>query len=212
MTSDPRIPAHEPPALTRVDASTQDREITLGAGTILGIFFALAIGGAIVFFMGYTLGRRSAQNSAALQNTTPGAAINFPAGAKPSANSAAAPSTPADASTATASTPTPDVATVTIAAQPVASTQPAAPIVSAPLDVQPTPAGLTNVVQIAAVSRQDDANVLLSALRKKGYMVVARSVPGDNLIHIQVGPYSTRAEADDMRQRLIADGYNAIVK
>jgi cell division septation protein DedD len=68
------------------------------------------------------------------------------------------------------------------------------------------------VVQIAAVSRQEDADILLTALRKKGYSVAGRTEPQDKLIHIQVGPFSNRKEADAMRQRLLGDGYNAIVK
>lgn len=36
--------------------------------------------------------------------------------------------------------------------------------------------------------------------------------PQDKLLHIQVGPFSTKKDADAMRQRLLNDGYNAIVK
>jgi cell division septation protein DedD len=67
-------------------------------------------------------------------------------------------------------------------------------------------------VQIAAVSHEQDAQTLVEALRGKGYQVVARSEPQDKLMHIQIGPFATRKDAEDMRQRLIADGYNAIVK
>jgi cell division septation protein DedD len=78
--------------------------------------------------------------------------------------------------------------------------------------VQPAlPQNAAFMVQIAAVSHVDDANVLMGALRKRGYMVVARREPADNLIHVQVGPFATRAEADAMGQRLLSDGYNAIV-
>jgi len=38
-----------------------DREISLGATTILGIFFALALVCAVVFGFGYSMGRRSTQ-------------------------------------------------------------------------------------------------------------------------------------------------------
>ena len=67
-------------------------------------------------------------------------------------------------------------------------------------------------MQVAAVSHQEDADVLLSALKKQGYAVVARQEPQDNLIHIQIGPFSNRNDANAMRQKLLADGYNAIVK
>ena len=68
------------------------------------------------------------------------------------------------------------------------------------------------MVQIAAVSHQEDADLLVSALRAKGYAVAAHPSPSDQLIHIQVGPFSNHKDADAMRQRLLNDGYNAIVK
>ena len=67
-------------------------------------------------------------------------------------------------------------------------------------------------VQVSAVSHQEDANVLLSALRRRGYTVFTRSDPNDSLIHVQLGPFTTRKDADAMRQRLSGDGYNAILK
>lgn len=75
------------------------------------------------------------------------------------------------------------------------------------------PAGTTgSYVQIAAVSHQEDAEVLLSALKRRGYSVFARPGDTDKLIHVQVGPFSSKKDADAMRQRLLSDGYNAIVK
>lgn len=73
-------------------------------------------------------------------------------------------------------------------------------------------AGQPALVQIAAVSHQEDADILVSALKRKGYTVAVRHEPQDKLLHIQLGPYATRKDADVMKQRLIADGYNAIVK
>jgi cell division septation protein DedD len=54
--------------------------------------------------------------------------------------------------------------------------------------------------------------MLLNALKRRGYDVTIRHEPQDKLLHIQIGPYPTRKDADVMRQRLLADGYNAIVK
>jgi cell division septation protein DedD len=68
------------------------------------------------------------------------------------------------------------------------------------------------MVQIAAVSRQEDADVLVSALKKRGYNVVVRNEPSDRFLHVQVGPFATRDEARAMRAKLLADGYNAILK
>ena len=68
------------------------------------------------------------------------------------------------------------------------------------------------MVQIAAVSHQEDANALVSALRQHGYTVSVRNEPQDKLLHVQVGPFATRDEAKTMRSKLLADGYNAILK
>jgi DedD protein len=68
------------------------------------------------------------------------------------------------------------------------------------------------MVQIAAVARQEDADVLVSALRQRGYGVVVRSEPQDKLLHVQVGPFADRVAASEMKQKLLSDGYNAIIK
>ena len=68
------------------------------------------------------------------------------------------------------------------------------------------------MVQIAAVSNAEDADVLTGALRKRGYAVTARRDPADNLIHVRIGPFATLAEANGWKLRLLNDGYNAIVQ
>ena len=73
--------------------------------------------------------------------------------------------------------------------------------------------GAPIVVQIAAVSHHEDADVLISALSRRGYTVAIRQEPQDKLFHVQIGPFASKKESDAMRQRLQADGYNnAIVK
>jgi septal ring-binding cell division protein DamX len=79
----------------------------------------------------------------------------------------------------------------------------------------PAPAQMATgsfIVQVAAVSHQEDADLLLSALKGRGYAVVERTEPQDKLVHIQIGPFSYRKDAEAMRQRLLSDGYNAIIK
>jgi DedD protein len=66
-------------------------------------------------------------------------------------------------------------------------------------------------VQIAAVSHVEDAQVLTTALRKRGYNVTPRREP-DNLIHVRIGPFSTRDEANRWRAKLLDDGYNAEIE
>ena len=99
--------------------------------------------------------------------------------------------------------------------------QPAAPATESATDdsvTQPTvlvpaisPAGAV-MVQVAAVASHDVADILTSSLRKKGYTVAVRHEPQDNLLHVQIGPFADRKDAEAMRQRVLADGFNATVK
>lgn len=86
-----------------------------------------------------------------------------------------------------------------------------APLAQAPGD-SPIIPGQPIMVQIAAVSRQEDAEVLAGALRKRGFNPTVRPGTGDKFFHVQVGPFTDKAQAETMKQHLLADGYNAIVK
>jgi cell division septation protein DedD len=68
-------------------------------------------------------------------------------------------------------------------------------------------------VQVAAVSRQEDAEALVEALKKKQYPAfAANNASIDKFYRVQVGPYAEIKDAEAMRARLIGDGYNPIVK
>lgn len=69
----------------------------------------------------------------------------------------------------------------------------------------------TLMVQIAALSSQEDADVLIGALRRRGYAVSAVRYPADRLIHVCIGPFSSRMDANSMKLKLQGDGYNAEV-
>jgi DedD protein len=220
----------------------QDRELTLSSTTLLVIFFGLVLVCGLFFGLGYTLGRRSSPSEAERESgvTPPAAAAQTaassvqPLDSKPKP-SAAAPNAPApaaipapaasdtqstDASSDTSSQPAPPTPTVKPALPQTAETKPIARTVvavqPATLSMQPavtsagTPTGI--MVQIAAVSNPADADVLIRALQKHGYTVAARRQPSDTLIHVQIGPFPTRPVAIAMRQKLLGDGYNAIIK
>jgi DedD protein len=214
-------------------AGKGDRELTLGTGTLLGIFFAAALVCAAFFGFGYTMGRRTAkplpvatqaENDTAsdLPTTTVKPSAGSPAVRPASATSArsessAAPENETDSgrtqrssgaqtssSSAThASVPAPTRTPPDATEAPVSRTQ-AAPTAATP--------GIF-VVQIAAVSHQEDADILVSALKRRGYAVAVRHEPQDSLLHVQIATtFPIRKDAEAMRQRLIGDGYNAIVK
>jgi cytoskeletal protein RodZ len=242
LDDDPDLPRH--PARQRLPNDAPEREISLGTTTILGIFFALALGAAAIFGLGYTLGRKSAQTATVTPDTStsepsifspkPAAGSQAPAPSSASANTQPATDTPA---TPASSTP----ADTTIAGdksatpQPTTNNQQPASTVTVPLTppknaATPADAAIAGdkipasqpatsnqqpatsyTVQVAAVSSQDVADILISSLQKKGYSVAARRGP-DNLLHVQIGPFTRRADAEAMRQRVLADGFNAIVK
>jgi cell division septation protein DedD len=68
------------------------------------------------------------------------------------------------------------------------------------------------MVQIAAVTHADDANVLVNALRKRGFDATAQRMPSDGLVHVRIGPFATHDEANRMCTRLLNGGYNAMVQ
>ena len=215
----------------RHDDHGEDRELTISSTTLLAVFFGLVLLCGLFFGLGYTLGRRTASDTSQLASTVPATADPQPSTgvAKPSAASqpaappvAADPETsqaasdttaPADASVDSSQAKTPETAPAPApqavkAALPQASP---APVSVAPVSATAAlPTGI--MVQIAAISNPADADVLVGALQKRGYSVATHRFPGDPLIHVQVGPFTNRADAIAMRQKLLSDGYNAILK
>lgn len=224
----------------------QDREVTIGATTLLAIFFGLVLICGLFFGLGYTVGRRAPSEAAQLPAETPtpssSALQSVDNQPKPSAASQPAPTpvadesqssatdAPADAQPAAETAATPASATssqvkpaLVPAPQPAAATSkppvPAPAVVTAALPVSAAASAATSaasapgiMVQIAAISNPADANVLVGALQKHGFAVTARRLPGDSLIHVQAGPFSSRAEANAIKQKLLSDGYNAFVR
>jgi DedD protein len=218
-----------------------DSEITLNATTMLGIFFGLVLICGVFFGFGYSTGRRGSETpkettpSSAPEEAPVPAASQTP---KPSAmESLQAVNSGSTSDTNTVTEPTDDSVPAQPAAPPVkqsaavpapaprpspalSAPSPAAPQVkqaSLPLPqasaTAPAAAGeQTFMVQIAAVSRSEDANALASALRTRGYNVVVRTETRDKLLHVQVGPFASRNAAKAMLAKLSSDGYNAILK
>ena len=232
--------------------ASDDTEMTLGTGKLLGLFFLLAAICGVFFSIGYSLGKSTSREQA-LNDQPAATAITAEANASVSQNkpSAVVP-VKAEVQPAqeqpTASNPQGNLtfykavqqtgdgvqlpskevqsATSTNAIEATATPAPApaksatapssAPLASAPVVTRSSPVTGpgTIVVQIAAVSREDDAVALAGALRKKNYnvFVVNNPVTNDRFYHVQVGPFATIPEADAMKAKLTAEGYNPIVK
>jgi cell division septation protein DedD len=71
-------------------------------------------------------------------------------------------------------------------------------------------------VQVIASSEQRDAQRVVDELKSRGYAVflVKPQDSGlkDNLYRVQVGPFSTREEAERVRNRLVADGFKPFIR
>ena len=183
-----------------------DTEITLGTGKMLVLFFGLVMLCALFFGMGFTMGKNSVRSAPELLAT--------PSGIRPSA--ANKPPTPAPEAQTPATAPqTPDSTTAATSNQ--ASQQPSAgtdPNATQPQPgaQQPAPSGPGYFVQVAAVSKQEDADALVEALKGHGYSALIATPTSDKLFHVQVGPFSDIKDAEATRAKLVNDGYNPILK
>jgi cell division septation protein DedD len=213
----------------------RDREVTLGAGALLGLFIALILVCGLCFGVGYAAGHRSSARSvaanapipapdqeplqgnnalpkpsAAEQTATPTADASGTPAENESTNPTTSGSTPGAAAGATSAEVQPalaDAGNAGRAAPGEAAQGGAAPDVHAAL-----PSQTQLMVQIAAVRNAEDADVLETALRRHGYTVTAAREPADGLIHVRIGPFTTRDEANRWRDKLLGDGYNALVQ
>jgi DedD protein len=203
--------------MTDTSSQGQDTEITLGTAKLLVLFFGLVATWSLCFALGYSLGRKAEPGivttsaSASPQTVAPGTkptgnaapSMTFYKAVEqkdaspelaPSASNAKTDSTGNPASAASATTP---------ATQPPASGAPDPNIT--------IPTSAYNV-QVAAVSKQEDADALVDALKKKQYEAFVAPVTADKLFRVQVGPFTDIKDAEATRARLISDGYNPILK
>jgi cell division septation protein DedD len=193
-----------------------DTVLTLGPLMAVGLFLGLALLCGLSFAFGYAVGHRVPQPVAATNNEAadkqkpanadaakakPAAQNNSGKGLSNATNRQSAAVAPQAGQSS--QTPPKD-----FAEDSPARDTPARPTSS-------TPAGGSTagwMVQIAAVSHREDAEVLEGALRKRGYAVTLNHDAADNLIHVRIGPFSNRDEAAKWRQKLLSDGYNAMLQ
>ena len=213
------------------DLEQKDTEIILGTGKLLAIFFGLVIMCGVFFGLGYSVGHSSSPMS--IQSEQAGTVVNSP-GTKPVAGVTVT-ATPPTMTVAQPTDTNPNVAANAPVEQvppptndPTASAQPAlsdstpsatvrpvgaqeVPAKAISSDISATPGAIT--VQVAAVTKEEDAEALVAALRRKNYPVFVSPTPSaDSLYHVQVGPFAELKDAEAMKSKLAGDGYNAIVK
>ena len=195
--------------------SSQDTEITLGTGKLLVLFFFLVGICALFFALGYSLGRKTESPIAAVSAPPPQPAA--PVGKANTAPATQQPMTFYKNVEQTQANPQLTPATET-KAETTAAPANTAPAQTAPTAPAGTPDSMTTLpssgyfVQVAAVTKQEDAEALVDALKKKDYPAFVAPQTGDKLFRVQLGPYADIKDAEAMRTRLIGDGYSPIVK
>jgi len=182
-------------------ATSEDTEITLGTGKMLALFFGLVALCAVFFAVGFSLGKESVLKPSAAEEKPPVAATATlrPVAVKSSTSAppAAAADKPADTQPANDNNSAANSNTAESATAP-----------------DPTAPPVLNgyYVQVAAVTKQEDADALVDALKNKQYPAFSANAPSDKLFHVQCGPYADIKDAEAMRAKLISDGYNPILK
>jgi len=183
-----------------------DTEITLGTGKMLILFFGLVLLCAVFFGMGFTMGKNAVRSAPELQAT--------PNGVRPSA---------ANSSATKTATPSQATAPATQSAPDNALTSSGQPAQQAPSGndqnptqgsgaQQPALSGPGYFVQVAAVSKQEDADALVEALKGHGYAALIAAPTSYKLYHVQVGPFADIKDAESTRAKLVSDGYSPILK
>jgi cell division septation protein DedD len=197
--------------------ASQDTEITLGTGKMLALFFGLVMLCAVFFGLGFSLGKNSGRPSLLADSGVPPSAPGIrPAASKttPSSNAQGDGLTFYKAVEQKDPTPALNDAPAKASAGQEAATDDTSRSHSGAPDPMLTNAAISGYfVQVAAVSKQDDAQALVDALKKKQYSAFSANNGGsDKLYHVQIGPFTDIKDAEQTRSKLISDGYNPILK
>ena len=223
------------PEQAQAKPAAESHDLTLGMTALLGIFIAVAAVCAVFFGFGYSAARtlHGTKAAAPASSVAPGGNGTVDGTQAAAGLGTAGPSTPPLAMVPIETKPLPgaplqqkSAAALGVGDGELAQENDAIsaapsrhmPIVAAVPEpaaiAAPGPASGNGgvMVQIAAVVRQPDAEMLATALRANGYVAVVRTEPQDKFLHVQVGPFATRDAAKEMRARLQAAGYNAFLK
>ena len=199
---------------------SQDTEITLGTGKMLTLFFGLVALCGLFFGLGFSLGRGSVRPVASgdqLQ-TSNGPALHpsaMKSGGAQNQNSdmtfyKAVENKDANAAPRYCQRAAKADSTKSDSAKSQADHDASK---SGPPDPMTATSGPGYFVQVAAVSKPDDAQALVEALKKEqSAAFTASTSAGDKLFHVQVGPFGDLKDAEATKAKLVSDGYNPILK
>jgi DedD protein len=218
--------------------SDGQREVVLENRQVLAMFFVIVGFCGVFFALGYIVGRNTLSGGPAVAQTSSngngGAAKPSPM-PPPAYQPSAEPQQPAAEASSDQSAATTDLnfyqsveekktdaklepaeepsgSPTTTVSSPAATSAPvqqaSATLAAAPSPEQP-PAFM---VQVSALSRQEDANSLVKLLKDKRLPVFVLPGSTDRLFHVVVGPYPTQKDADKTKALLELEGFRPIVK
>ena len=199
-----------------------DGDRSIGSSHILGLFFGTVLLCCIFFVLGFVMGRDQSSSSnrvdlarkaAATESAPPaGWSVSSPAASTPAPGkrSGAAAENRAETPKAVVEPPQP----------PAKATPPAAPPKKVP-DKKPAPAGKyaapliprgAIVLQIAALTKDQDALAMAAALQDHGFPTFVLEPTTDKFYRVQVGPYADAKSADQAKHSLEHEGFKVIIK
>jgi cell division septation protein DedD len=199
-------------------------ELVLENRHLLLVFFAIVALSGVFFALGYIVGRNTLSPAA---STTLAETESAASAAKPSPMPPAAyylRATPPAAPVSDPEVPEPElqfdrtlsgqVPDARLESPESGNAPPAgagfAPDPNRPVATVPAPPGI--LVQVSALTRQQDAETLVQLLREKKLPVMVTSGTTDTLFHVVIGPYQSDADAQQVKRLLEEDGFQPIIK
>jgi septal ring-binding cell division protein DamX len=196
---------------------------------LIGIFLLMVVISGVVFTLGYVLGRSQDYTQVRAASGTKAPAPSEPAPAKtvgPSAasqpNAPAGLPAPSDWDLYRAPEPKKadelqkPVKPVAVRSKPTAPAQPSSPPVTikakkTQMNGPLVPRGAL-LLQVAAMTREDDALALAESLQRKKFPAFVQTPGADHYYRVQVGPYANARAVVIARRGLEHEGFKAIVR
>jgi len=199
--------------MARGDGERGGGERSIGSKQLVGLFLGIVFLCCVFFILGYWMSRAQCEAAtSACTNPAPSQPVNT--GAQRSGESGGPPAKSTQAPAKIEEPGTKKTGT--------SSTAPPPPSKSAAGKTAPSgKAGGFNppliprgaiVLQVAALTKEQDSLALASALQEKGFPSFVLKPSGDNLFRVQVGPYADAKSAEQAKLALEREGFKAILK
>lgn len=193
---------------------TGEFELVVGDKQLLSGFFIGVVLLAVVFALGYVLGRSTPKSAGVIADTAAGLPNSASEGRPQPASPAVPPSSEPAASTASASNAdgSEPRADSVVEKPPLPTTVPARDTAATPKPTPAAPAEPANASywQVTASSR-NSADAVLQTLKDKGFPASIRPGP-NNLMLVWVGPYTDKDSLTKAKKALEDAGFPTMIK